>query len=73
MISREMLIPPPLASMFILLVFDYSLPLNVYCGPSIVLEQTEHRRRSVLRKITVEYEESNEDYLEAALVILNLN
>lgn len=72
MTSREMLIPQHIANMFILLAFDYSLPINIHVGETIVLAQKGHRHRSILRKVLLEYEETNEDYVDAAMVILNL-
>lgn len=72
MINREMLIHPHIASLFVQLAFEYSLPLNIHSGETVVLPQKGNSQRSVLKKITVECEESNEDYLDAALVILNL-
>lgn len=72
MIRREMLLPPHIASMFILLVFDYSLPMELTIGETVVVPEKGNRQRCVLKKVTVNVEEQNDDYLEAALLILNI-
>lgn len=72
MICRELLIAPHTASMFVLLVFDYNLPLELIFGGIVVIPHKGHRHRSILRKVIVQVDGQYEKYLDAALVVLNI-
>lgn len=70
---RELYLSPKIAAMLMLLVYDYNLPLILTLGETVVIPANGRRRRSILKKVTVAFEELNEEILDAALLILNVN
>lgn len=73
MVRYDYLVAPETASMILLLVSDYDLPLNVVIGKIEIIQSDGHRRMSKLRHVTIAVEEENEHILEAALVVLGIN
>lgn len=67
-----MLIHPHTASMLLLLVFDYNLPMELSFGEAVVVQSNGRKHQSILRSVIVTVEEQNEHILDAALVILNI-
>lgn len=73
MVRYDYLVAPETASMILLLVSDYDLPLNVVIGKIEIIQSDGHRRMSKLRHVTIAVEEENEHILEAALVVLGIS
>ena len=73
MVRYDYLVAPETASMILLLVSDYDLPLNVVIGKIEIIQSDGHRRMSRLRHVTIAVEEENEHILEAALVVLGIS
>lgn len=73
MVRYDYLVAPETASMILLLVSDYDLPLTVVIGKIEIIQSDGHRRMSKLRHVTIAVEEENEHILEAALVVLGIN
>lgn len=73
MVRYDYLVAPETASMILLLVSDYDLPLNVVIGKIVIIQSDGHRRMSRLRHVTIAVEEENEHILEAALVVLGIS
>lgn len=61
------------ADMMVKMFYDYQLPMNITLGDIIVLEESGHRKESILRHVTVEVEDCYVEVLEAALIILNIS
>lgn len=70
---RELYLSPKIAAMLTLLVYEYNLPLMLTLGETVVIPANGRRHRSILKKVTVAFEELNEEILDAALLILNVN
>lgn len=70
---RELYLSPKIAAMLTLLVYDYNLPLILTLGETVVIPARGRRQRSILKKVTVAFEELDEEILDAALLILNVN
>lgn len=73
MVRYDYLVAPETASLILLLVSDYDLPLNVVIGKIEIIQSDGHRRMSRLRHVTIAVEEENEHILEAALVVLGIS
>lgn len=72
-IRYDYLVAPETASMILLLVSDYDLPLTVIIGKIEVIQADGHRRMSKLRHVTIAVEQENEHILDAALVVLGIS